>query len=287
MIGLSEVLRSELSADGDRRLGVLPGPGGRRTSARAARTRPEQLRRLGLRRARARTRGAGELTALDGPARVRRARARRHPRDDLYIFTHREFREGAEERFQGDAGLVPRRARNEERAEAISFLLSQRDLSAKCWSGAPSEVFPSSHDRGVDDMSGKCKVLNPEGYPPKVSARGMAPSLDWLEGKKVFLVDVGFANSDNFIAQLHGWFERQPADDRRPRSSAGATSTCPIRSSASASRPTATRPSSASAPDRAARRRSPATSSTWRRSTGSRPWGCTLERLRAARAQQP
>lgn len=53
----------------------------------------------------------------------------------------------------------------------------------------------------------KLKVLNPEGYPPKVSARGMAPSLDELNGRKVFLIDVGFANSDNFIAQLHGWFE--------------------------------------------------------------------------------
>ena len=35
----------------------------------------------------------------------------------------------------------------------------------------------------------------------------MAQSLDGLDGKKVFLVDVGFANSDNFMAQLHGWFE--------------------------------------------------------------------------------
>jgi hypothetical protein len=55
------------------------------------------------------------------------------------------------------------------------------------------------------------RVLNPEGYPPKVNAQGMAPSLDALEGKTIFLVDVGFANSDNFMAQLHGWFE-----DRRP-----------------------------------------------------------------------
>jgi hypothetical protein len=52
----------------------------------------------------------------------------------------------------------------------------------------------------------KFRVLNPEGYPPKVNARGMAPSLETLEGKKLFLVDVGFANSDNFFAQLHGWF---------------------------------------------------------------------------------
>ena len=44
------------------------------------------------------------------------------------------------------------------------------------------------------------RVLNPEGYPPKVSARGMAPSLDELEGKKLYLVDVGFAE----LRQLHG-----------------------------------------------------------------------------------
>lgn len=57
----------------------------------------------------------------------------------------------------------------------------------------------------------KVRVLNPEGYPPTVAARGMAPGLDGLDGKKLFLVDVGFANSDNFIAQLHGWFsEHRP-----------------------------------------------------------------------------
>ena len=60
----------------------------------------------------------------------------------------------------------------------------------------------------------KFRVLNPEGYPPKVNARGMAPSLDGLDGKKLFLVDVGFANSDNFMKQLHGWLEEhQPSID--------------------------------------------------------------------------
>ena len=61
---------------------------------------------------------------------------------------------------------------------------------------------------------GKLKVLNPEGYPPKVSATGMAPSLDTLDGKKLFLVDVGFANSDNFIKQLHGWLEEHRPEIR-------------------------------------------------------------------------
>jgi hypothetical protein len=61
---------------------------------------------------------------------------------------------------------------------------------------------------------GKLKVLNPEGYPPKVSATGMAPSLDMLDGKKLFLVDVGFANSDNFMKQLHGWLDEHRPDIR-------------------------------------------------------------------------
>jgi len=53
----------------------------------------------------------------------------------------------------------------------------------------------------------KLTVLNPEGYPPKVDARGMAPALETLQGKRLFLVDVGFENSDNFMAQLRGWLE--------------------------------------------------------------------------------
>jgi hypothetical protein len=54
-------------------------------------------------------------------------------------------------------------------------------------------------------MAEKLTVLNPQGYPPRVERRGLAPSLDSLSGKKVFLVDVGFENSDNFMRQLQGW----------------------------------------------------------------------------------
>ena len=44
--------------------------------------------------------------------------------DDLYIFTHREFREGADERFRAMLASFPDEPRDEERAESISFLLS-------------------------------------------------------------------------------------------------------------------------------------------------------------------
>ncbi len=78
LIGLSEALRSELAAEGIGVSAFCPGPvqtnirEGRQDAAGA-------LRRLRVRPARAGARGAAELTALDGSARVRRARPGRHP----------------------------------------------------------------------------------------------------------------------------------------------------------------------------------------------------------------
>lgn len=63
-------------------------------------------------------------------------------------------------------------------------------------------------------MREKITVLNPEGYPPKVTARGMAPSLGGLEGKRLFLIETGFENSDRFMAQLQAWFAAHRPDVR-------------------------------------------------------------------------
>jgi len=61
-------------------------------------------------------------------------------------------------------------------------------------------------------MSRTVRVLDPTGFPPKVAARGLAPSLDGLAGKTVFLVDVGFENSDNFMVELQDWLaHHEPA----------------------------------------------------------------------------
>ncbi len=51
-------------------------------------------------------------------------------------------------------------------------------------------------------MTKKIKVLNPEGYPPKVTARGMAPSIENLDGKTVALIGTGMENCDKFMVQL-------------------------------------------------------------------------------------
>jgi hypothetical protein len=52
----------------------------------------------------------------------------------------------------------------------------------------------------------KLTVLNPMGYPPKVSPKALAPRLDSLNGKTIFLVDCRFDDSDVFLKQVQAWF---------------------------------------------------------------------------------
>jgi hypothetical protein len=57
----------------------------------------------------------------------------------------------------------------------------------------------------------KLAVLDPTGYPPRVTAHGLSQSPGRLDGRTLFLVDVGFENSDVFMRQLQGWFaEHRP-----------------------------------------------------------------------------
>jgi hypothetical protein len=49
-------------------------------------------------------------------------------------------------------------------------------------------------------------VLNPVGFPPKVSRQTPAPRLDGLDGKTVYLVDCRFDDSDIFLSQVQAWF---------------------------------------------------------------------------------
>ena len=49
-------------------------------------------------------------------------------------------------------------------------------------------------------------VLNPMGFPPVVTRRDLAPRLDTLEGKTVYLVDCRFDDSDLFLRQMQAWF---------------------------------------------------------------------------------
>ena len=54
----------------------------------------------------------------------------------------------------------------------------------------------------------KITVMNPMGYPPKVVGKPLAPRIDSLDGKTVYLVDARFDDSDIFLNEMQGWFEQ-------------------------------------------------------------------------------
>ena len=54
-------------------------------------------------------------------------------------------------------------------------------------------------------------VLNPMGYPPKVTLQSLAPRLDALDGKTVYLVDCRFDDSELLLREIQNWFhDRMP-----------------------------------------------------------------------------
>ena len=66
----------------------------------------------------------------------------------------------------------------------------------------------------ADDTNGteKISVLNPVGFPPKITPKPMAPRLESLDGKTLYLVDPRFDDSGLFLRQVQDWFaEHMPA----------------------------------------------------------------------------
>ena len=66
----------------------------------------------------------------------------------------------------------------------------------------------------ADDTNGteKISVLNPVGFPPKITPKPMAPRLESLDGKTLYLVDPRFDDSGLFLRQVQDWFaEHMPS----------------------------------------------------------------------------
>jgi hypothetical protein len=61
-------------------------------------------------------------------------------------------------------------------------------------------------------VSKAIRVLNPMGYPPKVTQLGMAERPETLQGKTVYLVDCRFDDGDLLMGQMQNWFtENMPS----------------------------------------------------------------------------
>ena len=60
-------------------------------------------------------------------------------------------------------------------------------------------------------VKNRLTVLNPVGYPPRISRKQPAPRLGSLDGKTIYLVDSRFDDSVELLKQVQAWFaERMP-----------------------------------------------------------------------------
>ncbi len=53
----------------------------------------------------------------------------------------------------------------------------------------------------------KITVLTPLGTPPNITLKKMAPRLDTLDGKTIYIVDDGFVGGDNLLYEMVDWFK--------------------------------------------------------------------------------
>jgi hypothetical protein len=60
--------------------------------------------------------------------------------------------------------------------------------------------------------SDRISVLSPVGFAPKITRKPLAPRLQTLHDRTVYLVDCRFDDSDVFLRQVQAWFaEHMPA----------------------------------------------------------------------------
>lgn len=49
--------------------------------------------------------------------------------------------------------------------------------------------------------------LNPKGMPPAITLFPLAPRLSSLDGKTIYMVDIGFNNGNVFFQEMQRWFK--------------------------------------------------------------------------------
>jgi hypothetical protein len=57
------------------------------------------------------------------------------------------------------------------------------------------------------EVAQKITVLSPIGIPPKIQLKPLAPRLDTLDGKTVYLVNDGYLGTDILLEEMEDWFK--------------------------------------------------------------------------------
>jgi hypothetical protein len=93
-------------------------------------------------------------------------------------------------------------------------LLSLLGMSPALLAG--SQAAAQQHDKpakaGKPAGDAQFHALNPKGSPPPVKLIPMAPRLDNIHGKTVYLVDTGFMGGGVLLQQMQIWFNKNYPD---------------------------------------------------------------------------
>jgi hypothetical protein len=88
-------------------------------------------------------------------------------------------------------------------------MLSVLGLSPALLAGPPVDAQqPKTKPASTPTAQPKVEGLNPKGTPPPIQLIPMAPRLDTLDGKTVYLVDTGFTGGGFLLNQIQLWFNR-------------------------------------------------------------------------------
>jgi len=87
-------------------------------------------------------------------------------------------------------------------------LLSLLGMSSAILAGSAADAQKSETPQKKSSGEGKLVGVNPRGTPPAIRLIPMAPRLDTLKGRTVYLVDTGFNGSDALLKQIELWFNR-------------------------------------------------------------------------------
>jgi hypothetical protein len=88
-------------------------------------------------------------------------------------------------------------------------LLALLGLSPALLAGsADAQTAPKKKDGGKPANSDRVMAHNPKGTPPPIKLFPMAPRIDTVEGKTIYLIDTGFAGGGILLEQMQLWFKQ-------------------------------------------------------------------------------
>ena len=87
-------------------------------------------------------------------------------------------------------------------------ILSLLGTSPVILAGSAAEAARKAGVHSGVGSEAKFTAVSPKGTPPAVQLYSMAPRLDTLDGKTIYLVDTGFFGGGLLLQEMQGWFQQ-------------------------------------------------------------------------------